>query len=98
MTTIDARLQPIITELLDNGITLPQALDVIEAKIIDSALVRCKNNQSAASRKLGIHRNTLINKLRTRRPSVKELKSRHRALLREADKVQVQMRTARRRS
>ncbi len=65
MTTIDDHLTGIIRDLIQNGITLDQALDVFEGKFIAIAMDEHDNNVTRASRALGIHRNTLHNKLRT---------------------------------
>jgi len=65
MTTIDDRLCNIIGELITNGITLEQALDVFEGKYIAAAMDASEGNVTRASRVLGVHRNTLHNKLRS---------------------------------
>jgi transcriptional regulator of acetoin/glycerol metabolism len=74
--TIDERLVAIIKELQDNGITLAQATSAFEEKYIDAALSRTSRhttrrrglqpNVTQASKALGVHRNTLHNKLRGR--------------------------------
>ena len=64
MTTIDDHLSGIIRNLIQNGITLDQALGVFEGKFIAIAMDEHDNNVTRASRALGIHRNTLHNKLR----------------------------------
>lgn len=61
--TIDARLQAIVDELLTNGITLEQAKTEFEKKIVSAALRRAHGNVSLAAKKLGVHRNTLHNKV-----------------------------------
>lgn len=65
VTSIDDRLNHIIGELIGSGITLEQALDVFEAKYIAAAMHASDGNVTRASRTLGVHRNTLHNKLRT---------------------------------
>ncbi len=65
MTTIDDRLNHIIAELIGGGIPLDQALEVFEAKYIAAAMDASEGNVTRASRALGVHRNTLHNKLRT---------------------------------
>jgi hypothetical protein len=62
--TIDAQLGVICAELLDNGITLAQARDAVEAKYIALALLKARGNKTRAGSLLGVHRNTLHNKLR----------------------------------
>jgi len=64
MTTIDDKLHLIIRELIGSGITLEQALDVFEGKYIAAAMNANEGNVTRASRLLGVHRNTLHNKLR----------------------------------
>ena len=65
MVSIDDRLNAIIRELIGNGITLAQAVEAFEGKYIVAAMTASKGNVTQASRKLGVHRNTLHNKLRT---------------------------------
>lgn len=63
--TIDERLRAIDAELLGSGITLRQAMSVFEARYIAGAMQIC-GNVTQASRRLGVHRNTLHNKLHHR--------------------------------
>jgi transposase-like protein len=65
MLSIDDRLNQIIRELIANGITLEQAVEAFEGKYIVAAMSANRNNVTQASRALGVHRNTLHNKLRT---------------------------------
>jgi hypothetical protein len=65
MSTIDDRLNLIIRELIGNGITLEQAVVAFEGKYIAAAMNANRGNVTRASRALGVHRNTLHNKLRT---------------------------------
>lgn len=65
MSTIDDRLNLIIRELIGNGITLEQAVEAFEGKYIVAAMSANRNNVTRASRALGVHRNTLHNKLRS---------------------------------
>ena len=53
----------LVDHLLNGGIFLPQAIEVLEKNMIQGALDRCDRNQSAASKALGIHRNTLQRKM-----------------------------------
>lgn len=62
--TIDDRLQVIIGELLDGGITLEQAVVQFEQKYIMTALRNARGNVTRSSRLLGVHRNTIHNRLR----------------------------------
>ena len=64
MSTIDDRLNQIIDELIASGITLEQAVEAFEAKYIVAAMNENRGNVSKASVALGVHRNTLHNKLR----------------------------------
>lgn len=66
MSTIDDRLNQIISELIDSGITLEQAVQAFESKYIVAAMDANRGNVTRASRALGVHRNTLHNKLRSR--------------------------------
>ena len=53
----------LVDHLLNGGIFLQQAIEVLEKNMIRGALERCGRNQSAASKALGIHRNTLQRKM-----------------------------------
>src|SRR5438477_8142377 len=65
VNSIDDRLNQIIRELIGNGITLEQAVEAFEGKYIVAAMSASRGNVTQASRALGVHRNTLHNKLRT---------------------------------
>src|SRR6059058_5911779 len=65
MVSIDDRLNQIIRELIGNGITLEQAVEAFEGKYIVAAMTASRGNVTQASKKLGVHRNTLHNKLRS---------------------------------
>ena len=65
MVSIDDRLNAIIRELIGNGITLEQAVEAFEGKYIVAAMTASRGNVTQASNKLGVHRNTLHNKLRS---------------------------------
>ena len=56
MLSIDDRLNQIIRELIGSGITL---------KYIVAAMQSSRGNVTQASKALGVHRNTLHNKLRS---------------------------------
>jgi Fis family transcriptional regulator, factor for inversion stimulation protein len=49
--------------LLGGGVALPDAIEILERSMIAGALARHEGNQSAASKQLGIHRNTLQRKV-----------------------------------
>jgi DNA-binding NtrC family response regulator len=53
----------IVQHLLAGGIFLEEAIEVLEQNMISAALERSGGNQSAASKILGIHRNTLQRKI-----------------------------------
>jgi DNA-binding NtrC family response regulator len=57
------RFNEVVKHLLDSGIFLEQAIEVLEKGMIQGALERSTGNQCAASRLLGIHRNTLQRKM-----------------------------------
>ena len=65
MSTIDDRLNQIIRELISSGITLEQAVEAFEAKYIVAAMKENRGNVTKASVVLGVHRNTIHNKLRS---------------------------------
>lgn len=53
----------LIDRLFAIGITLEEAIEEVEKLYIIKTLKSCDGNKSRASRKLGIHRNTLIAKI-----------------------------------
>lgn len=53
----------LIEYLLSNHILLPEAIELLEKRMIEGALAHNENNQSTASKDLGIHRNTLQRKM-----------------------------------
>jgi DNA-binding NtrC family response regulator len=57
------KFDALVEHLLNGGIFLPQAIEVLEKNMIHSALGRCGGNRCAASKLLGIHRNTLQRKV-----------------------------------
>jgi DNA-binding NtrC family response regulator len=57
-------LEKMIAEWVKGEIKLNQALREFERKYITIALKENSGNRSVAARKLGIHRNTLINKVK----------------------------------
>ena len=65
MSSIEDRLNQIIRELIGSGITLEQAMQAFEGKYICAAMDVNRGNITRASRLLGVHRNTLHNKLRS---------------------------------
>lgn len=57
------RIDALVDQLLGANIFLEQAIEVLERNMIHKALEREGGNRSAASKQLGIHRNTLQRKL-----------------------------------
>jgi Fis family transcriptional regulator len=57
------RFDGLIDHLLQGNIFLPQAIELLERSMIQRALEQSGGNQSAASKQLGIHRNTLQRKM-----------------------------------
>jgi DNA-binding NtrC family response regulator len=53
----------LVKQLLDGGIFLEQAIEVLEKGMIQGALDRSNGNQCAAARLIGVHRNTLQRKM-----------------------------------
>jgi DNA-binding NtrC family response regulator len=79
----------LVARLLNGGVFLTDAVALLERSMIEAALGHSKGNQSAASKQLGIHRNTLQRKaleygldngrIRSRRkPASRELRARKR--------------------
>ncbi|MGH9318096.1 MAG: helix-turn-helix domain-containing protein [Thermoanaerobaculia bacterium] len=60
---LDGQLQQIIDELLAHGISLGLAKKEFEKKYIVGAVKRSSGNLGRAAHSLGIHRNTLRNKV-----------------------------------
>lgn len=52
-----------IEYLFSNHILLPEAVGLLEKRMIECALRHCENKQLTASKQLGIHRNTLQRKM-----------------------------------
>jgi len=57
------RFEGLVEHLLDGGLFLQQAIEILEKSMIQGALERNGGNQCAASKQLGIHRNTLQHKM-----------------------------------
>ncbi len=49
--------------MLGGNVRLDEAIEILERSMIEGALRLSKNNQSAAAKRLGIHRNTLLRKM-----------------------------------
>lgn len=61
---VTGTLEKLIAEWVKGEIKLEQALREFERRYITIALKENQGNRSLAARKLGIHRNTLINKVK----------------------------------
>jgi DNA-binding NtrC family response regulator len=53
----------LVGRLLDGGLFLQQAIEILEKGMIRGSLERSHGNQCAAAKQLGIHRNTLQRKI-----------------------------------
>jgi DNA-binding NtrC family response regulator len=49
--------------LLSGNVHLEDAVEILERGMIEGALQLSRDNQSAAAKRLGIHRNTLLRKM-----------------------------------
>ena len=56
------KFDSLVEHLLDNGFFLEEAVELLEKEMISRAVARTKGNRCAASKLLGIHRNTLQRK------------------------------------
>jgi DNA-binding protein Fis len=56
-------LESLVTEMIDKGILLDEAVNVLEKKFIQTVLTQTRGNQSRAAEVLGVHRNTLSRKI-----------------------------------
>ena len=56
-------LEGLAHRLLGGGVRLEESVEILERSMIEAALRLLKNNQSAAAKRLGIHRNTLLRKM-----------------------------------
>jgi DNA-binding NtrC family response regulator len=84
------RFDALVEQLLEAGFFLEEAVELLEKTLIERALAKSQGNQSATSKVLGIHRNTLQRKMvefqlegrRTRRKPISRAvgKSRSRAV------------------
>lgn len=72
----------LVDRLLGANVSLEEATEILERGMIEGALARHRGNQSAASKQLRIHRNTLQRKVveyeLKRKPAARELRSRRR--------------------
>lgn len=57
------QLEALITQMVERGILLEEALAEFERRFIKRAMDQSEGNQCRAARTLGIHRNTLSRKV-----------------------------------
>jgi DNA-binding NtrC family response regulator len=55
--------EKIVDHVLENGFFMEEAVEILEKTLIARAVERTDGNRSAASKLLGIHRNTLQRKI-----------------------------------
>ncbi len=67
-------LHDIARRMLDNYVTLDEAILLVRDAMEDEALARAAGNVSMASRRLGVHRNTLHNDIRAKQTGVRRTK------------------------
>jgi DNA-binding NtrC family response regulator len=60
---LNGRLVQLVDELVDNGLTLSQGTREFEKQYILATLRQTDGNLSRAAKSLGVHRNTLRNKV-----------------------------------
>jgi Fis family transcriptional regulator, factor for inversion stimulation protein len=72
----------LVDRLLGANVSLQEATEILERSMIAGALTRHRGNQSAASKQLGMHRNTLQRKAQEyelkRKPVAREARTRRR--------------------
>jgi DNA-binding NtrC family response regulator len=60
---VKENFEALVDHLVNGGFFLEEAVEILEKEMIERVLRRVKNNQSEASKILGIHRNTLLRKM-----------------------------------
>jgi len=80
------QFESLVEHLVGNGFFLEEVVELLEKTLIERTLARTKGNRSAASKLLGIHRNTLQRKMQQyhmvparRKPVRAESRARRRA-------------------
>lgn len=63
---INAELNRIALVLIRSGVTMPDAEQWFSGAYLAQVVKACDGNITQASRKAGVHRNTIMNKLRTK--------------------------------
>ncbi|HTQ58204.1 MAG TPA: helix-turn-helix domain-containing protein [Bryobacteraceae bacterium] len=57
------KFEALVEHLVGNGFFLEEVVELLEKTLIEKTLERTGGNRSAASKQLGIHRNTLQRKM-----------------------------------
>ena len=63
--SLNGQLTKLVSELVDRGLTLQQARKEFEKQFIVASLKSNRGNLSRSAKSLGVHRNTLRNKVST---------------------------------
>ena len=58
------QLEGLVNQMVERGIYFDEAIEEFEKRFIKRVLDRANGNQSRAAQLLGIHRNTLLTKMR----------------------------------
>ena len=78
------KFDSLVDHLYSANILLQEAVEILEKRMIQRALEGSGGNQSAASKRLGIHRNTLLRKMVEYELAESRTRSRRKPLKREA--------------
>ncbi|HEU0007843.1 MAG TPA: helix-turn-helix domain-containing protein [Terriglobia bacterium] len=57
------QIEEIVTQMIDHGLFYEEAIAEFEKKFIATVLNKNRGNQTKAAKAMGIHRNTLRNKI-----------------------------------
>jgi len=71
-------LEELVNQMVDRGLVFQEAIAEFEKKFISKVLEKNRGNQTKAAKALGIHRNTLKNKIASYNPSKREIPRRPR--------------------
>lgn len=79
---IQSRLESLVAEMVQKGITLEEAAREFERLFIACALREARGSKTEAARILGVHRNTLASKLRApqQKPARRAPRRKHRKI------------------
>ena len=67
------QLEALVNQMVDRGLFLEEAIAEFEKKFISNMLEKNRGNQTKAAKALGIHRNTLKNKIASYNHSKREI-------------------------